>query len=89
MASMEKIAIYNSRRLNASTIWILFLFLGWSYGSMGSIGKQVLYYLTGGGLLLWTIYRLFTLNGAIKKYNRNIALEIGIESDDLMRLGLV
>ena len=31
------------------------------YGSLGSMVKQIFYYLTLGGLGLWTLYRLFTL----------------------------
>ena len=50
--------------------------------------KQVFYYLTLGGLGLWALYRLFTLNGAIKKYNRKIATEIGLSAEDILKLGL-
>lgn len=58
--------------INPTSAWLMFLFLGWSYGSMGQMGKQILYYLTLGGLGLWTIYRLFTLNRAIRRYNDSI-----------------
>ena len=85
LSSSDKINIYNSRKLDSLKIWLLFLFLGWSYGSMG---KQILYYLTGGGLLLWAIYRLFTLNGAIKKYNKKVAVEVGIDESDFQKLGV-
>tara|TARA_B110000503_G_scaffold141231_1_gene234115 strand:- start:42 stop:329 length:288 start_codon:yes stop_codon:yes gene_type:complete len=84
----DKINIYNGRKLESTKMWILFLFLGWSYGSMGSMGKQILYYLTLGGFTIWGIYLLFTLNGKIKKYNKNIALEVGLDENDLMKLGL-
>jgi hypothetical protein len=84
----DKINIYNGRKLDPTKMWILFLFLGWSYGSMGSMGKQILYYITFGGLTIWAIYLLFTLNGKIKKYNKNIALEVGLDGNDLMKMGL-
>ena len=86
---MEKIMIYNDRKANSSTIWVLFLFLGWSYGSLGKIGLQILYYLTLGGFGLWTLIRLFTLSGAIKKYNRQIALQVGLTAEQMMSLGIV
>lgn len=86
---MNAIEIYNNRKADSTKIWMLFLFLGWSYGSLGSMGKQVLFYLTIGGLGVWTIYRLFTLNGAIKKYNKKVAIESGLSSDDLMKLNLI
>ena len=86
---MEKIMIYNDRKANSSTIWVLFLFLGWSYGSLGQIGLQILYYLTLGGLGLWTLIRLFTLSGAIKDYNRKIAYEVGLTAEQMRSLGIV
>lgn len=84
----EKLAFYNQSKLDASKIWLLFLLLGWSYGSMGQMGKQILYYLTIGGLGIWAIYRLFTLNGKVKKYNRDIALRVGLDATDLLKLGI-
>ena len=54
----------------------------------GKWGKQILYYLTIGGLGIWAIYRLFTLNGKVKKYNRDIALRVGLDATDLLMLGI-
>ena len=85
---MTSFDIYNSRKLDSSKIWILFLLLGWSYGSMDQMLKQVIYYLTFGGFGIWTIYRLLTLNGKIKNYNRNIAKESGLSEEDMIKLGL-
>ena len=84
----QSLMIYNSRKKDSSTMWLLFLFLGWSYGSLGKIGLQILFYLTLGGLGIWTIVRLFTLNGAIKDYNRSVAIEVGLTADDILKLGL-
>lgn len=66
----ENLFLYESRRAKPGMIWVLFIFLGWSYGSLGKIGLQILYYLTLGGVGVWTIIRFFTLSGAIKSYNR-------------------
>jgi hypothetical protein len=85
---MDKQFAYQQRAINPSTMWLLFLILGWSYGSMGKMGKQILYYITFFGLLLWFFYRLFTLNGAIKKYNKQIAYECGFTNDEVIQLGL-
>ena len=84
----NKLLIYNSRSVHKSTIWLLFLFLGWSYGSMDKVAKQIFYYLTFGGLGLWTLYRLFTLNGAIRDYNKRIAAEAGMDIQEMATLGL-
>lgn len=85
----DKLFYYSERKLDSGKIWILFLFLGWSYGSMGSMGKQILYYLTLGGFGFWALIRLFTLNSAIKKYNKNIANQLGFSSEDLLKMGLI
>ena len=85
---MDKQFAYQQRALNSSTSWILFLFLGWSYGSMDKMGKQIFYYLTLGGIGIWALYRLFTLNGAIRKSNKQIAYDCGFTNDEVIKLGL-
>ncbi len=84
----NKLLLYNQRSVKKSTLWILFLLLGWSYGSMDKILMQILYYLTLGGCGIWTLYRLFTLNGAIKKYNKKIAAEVGMDNQEMASMGL-
>ena len=84
-----KLMAYESRKANSSTVWILFLFLGWSYGSLDKIGIQILYYITLGGLGFWALIRLFTLSGAIKTYNRKIAAQVGLDSQEMAVLNLI
>ena len=85
--SMENLLMYNNSKLDSGKIWILFLFFGWSYGSMGQMGKQIFFYLTFGGFGLWTLIRLFTLNSSIKNHNRSIALRCGLTPAQLMGVG--
>lgn len=84
----NKLLIYNQRSLNKTTSWLLFLFLGWSYGSMDQIAKQIFFYLTLGGCGIWTLYRLFTLSGAINKYNKKVAAQAGMDNQEMASLGL-
>ena len=86
---MDSFQIYQEKKANPGTIWVLFLFLGWSYGSLGKIGTQILFYLTLGGFGFWTLIRLFTLSGSIKEYNKKVATDAGMSADDLLKLGLV
>ena len=86
---MDKQFAYNERKANPTLIWLLFLFLGWSYGSLGKMGIQILYYITLGGAGIWTLIRLFTLNGAIRDYNKKIAMELGFDNSELVQLGLI
>ena len=85
----NKLMAYESRKANPTTIWLLFLFLGWSYGSLDKVGIQILYYITLGGLGVWTLIRLFTLNGAIKSYNRKIAGQVGLDNQEMATLNLL
>ena len=86
---MTNFEIYNANKVDKGNVWITFLFLGWSYGSLGQMGKQILFYLTLGGVGLWTLYTLFTLNSKIDKYNKQIAVESGLSTEDLIRLNLI
>ena len=85
----DKLFFYNNRKANSSTIWILFLFLGWSYGSLDKAGLQVLFYLTFGGFGIWAFVRLFTLNASIKTYNRQLATKIGLTNEEMLALNLM
>lgn len=85
----NKLLTYESKKANPVTVWILFLFLGWSYGSLNKIGVQILFYLTMGGFGLWALIRLFTLNGAIKKYNRRLAGKLGFNSVEMVSMDLL
>ena len=86
---MEKQFLYQQRAIKGDTAWLLFLLLGWSYGSMNSMGKQIFYYLTFAGIGIWFFYRLFTLNSAIKIYNRTVALECGFSFEEIGKMGLI
>ena len=85
----NKLLAYESRKANTGTIWLLFLFLGWSYGSLDKIGLQILYYITFGGIGIWAFIRLFTLSGAIKDYNRRIASKVGLDTQEMATLNLL
>jgi hypothetical protein len=84
----ESLNFYNERKVDKTKMWLLFLFAGWSYGSLGQTAKQVFFYLTLGGLGLWTLYVLFTLSGKITKHNRKIATDLGLDEKDMVMLGL-
>ena len=85
----NKLMAYESRKANPTTIWLLFLFLGWSYGSLDKIGLQILYYITFGGFGIWALIRLFTLNGSIKTHNRMIAGLVGLDNQEMAILNLL
>lgn len=84
----NKLLVYENRKANPSTVWLLFLFLGWSYGSLDKIGMQILFYVTFGGIGIWTLIRLFTLSSAIKSYNRRVAGQVGLDNQEMVALNL-
>ena len=77
----EKIMLFNSQKLNWSTVWLLTLIFGWSYGNFGEIGKQMLYYIFvflvfyfSQPILYflfigWYLYILISLEHKIHEYN--------------------
>ena len=87
--STENLLVYESAKLNSTVIWLLYLFLGWSYGSMDKIGMQILFYITAGGFGVWALIRLFTLNGAIKDYNRKKGILANLSNKQMIAMGLV
>ena len=87
--STNRMLLAKANMKDATTIWLLFLFLGWSYGSLEKIGLQILFYLTAGGLGVWALIRLFTLSGDIKAYNKKIAIRHGLSADEMLQLGII
>lgn len=85
----NRLLAYEARKADSTKIWLLFLFLGWSYGSLGKGVLQALFYLTLGGFGLWTLIRLITLNGSIKSYNKTIAQKVGMLPDEMKEIGLI
>lgn len=85
----NKLLAYESRKAKPTTIWLLFLFFGWSYGSLDEMGLQILFYVTFGGLGIWLFFRLFTLNDAIKSYNRKMAAQVGLDNQEMAALNLL
>jgi len=87
--STQKMMMAQSQMANPTTVWLLFLFLGWSYGSLGKVGLQILFYLTLGGLGIWTFIRLFTLSSSIKSYNKGVAQRHGLTAEQMVQLNIL
>ncbi len=85
----DKFMMFQMRKVDAPVIWLLFLFFGWSYGSLGKIGTQIAFYLTFGGFGIWWLIRLFTLQGAIDDYNHKVAKEVGLTPEEMYHLGVM
>jgi hypothetical protein len=84
----EKLSVYKSRSIDKGMGWLLFLFFGWSYGLTNQMGKQILFYLTAGGLGFWSLYRLFTWSSAMDRFNQEVADSIGFTQEEKKKIGL-
>ena len=63
----------------AKSLGIAYLFLiivlAMHYGYLRKWGLQVVFWLTGGGFLIWWFIDLFRLPGLVKNYNKDIATD--------------
>ena len=63
----------------AKSLGVAYLFLiivlAMHYGYLRKWGLQVVFWLTGGGFLIWWIIDLFRLPGLVKNYNKDIATD--------------
>lgn len=54
----------------------LLLILALHYGYLGKWGLQIVFWITGGGLLIWWFIDIFRLPGLVKNYNKDIATDV-------------
>lgn len=67
----------NKRQLESSVktvgmTYLFFFLFGAHYAYLGRWGLQILFWLTGGGFLIWALIDLFTISGKVEKYNAPI-----------------
>lgn len=56
--------------------YVFFILLAAHYAYLGKWGMFVLYIITGGGCLIWTIVDLFRMPGLVRDYNAEKAHNI-------------
>lgn len=57
---------------STTTAYVLFVFLLAHYAYLGKWGKQILFWITLGGLGIWALVDLFTIPEKVRSYNRPI-----------------
>ena len=87
--NLENQALYNSRKVNSTNTWLLFLLFGYSYGNFNEWGKQILYWMTLGGFGMWGLYVLFNLNKKINAHNTKVAVMLGMDKQEMLANGLI
>lgn len=68
---------YKRKRKSVGFGYVLLIFLfSLHYGYVGKWGLQVLFWLTGGGLVIWWFIDLFRVPGLVGNYNKDMATNV-------------
>jgi len=72
----SKLYVEESHSLVLTYLFLLPAVLSFHYGAMNNWSKQILFWLTGGGLLVWWIIDIIRLPAILKEKNDMIAHQI-------------
>ncbi|MDT8341165.1 MAG: TM2 domain-containing protein [Longimicrobiales bacterium] len=67
---------YSRRAKGAAPAYILWLLLGFHYVYLRRWGLQFLFWITGGGFLIWWVVDLFRVPGMVRNYNKDTATDV-------------
>lgn len=65
-----------SKVKSTGTAYLLWFCLGAHYAYLGKWGIQLLYWLTLGGMGIWTFIDLFTMSGKVERHNAKLFQKI-------------
>lgn len=65
-----------SKSLFLSYLFLLPVVLSFHYGTLNKWSKQLVFWASGGGLLVWWLIDIIRLPAIIKEYNHTIAFEL-------------
>ena len=72
----EFVEEYRRKAKSLGTAYLfLIIVLAMHYGYLKKWGLQVVFWLTGGGFLIWWFIDLFRLPGLVNNYNKDIATD--------------
>lgn len=76
--SIYKAEYKNTKKsqLVASVMWLI----GWHYAYLDQWGVQLVFWLTGGGLLLWWLADFFRVGHMVNRYNKLMAAESFVDA---------
>ena len=73
----EFVEEYKRKKKSVGLAYLLLLVVfALHYGYIGKWGLQIVFWLTGGGLMVWWIVDIFRLPGLIQSYNKDVATEV-------------
>lgn len=65
-----------SKSVGLAYLLLLPIFLCLHYAYLKKWGIQILFWLTGGGMLIWWLIDIFRLAGLVRDYNKDIATDV-------------
>jgi hypothetical protein len=68
--------LLNSKLKSTGNAYLFFLLFGAHYLYLGQVGKQILFWCTGGGFLIWAFIDLFTMGSKVDSHNLPILSQI-------------
>ena len=78
MDQAQKQLLYESKKKSTGLAYVFFLLLGCHYAYLGDWGKQLLFWITGGGLGIWVLIDLFRMSSLVREHNTRVMLECDI-----------
>jgi len=73
----EFVEEYKRKEKSIGLSYVFLVFVFWvHYGYLRKWGLQILFWLTGGGLLVWWFIDLFRVPGLVRSYNKDVALDV-------------
>jgi len=68
---------YHQSKISLSIGYLMLLFIfPFHYAYQGKWGKQLAFWLTGGGLLVWWFFDFFRLPGMVRDYNAEVGARV-------------
>lgn len=64
-----------SKSIGLAYLFLLIIFAA-HYAYLKKWGIQILFWITGGGMLIWWLIDIFRLAGLVRNYNKDIATDV-------------
>ena len=72
----EFIEEYKRKAKSVGFAYLCYFVFGLHYGYLRKWGLQLVFWITGFGILIWWILDLFRLAGLVKDYNKDVAMDV-------------
>jgi uncharacterized membrane protein YagU involved in acid resistance len=78
-----KLYLEKSKSLVLAYLCLMPIVLSFHYGILNQWPKQILFWITGGGMLVWWLIDLIRLPAIVKNHNATVALELWEEISEI------